>query len=825
MRWKITMEQGLVLDGRAVRPHFQSGPVLSRMPGRDASLPHDLDLAAMVPDGFDPLDGNVRAGEVEDMKALEDLLELEAETEPKVGTQAAKSLSRKQKAWNESRRIRTQLNGCLSVPESGEQTITHSLQVPSSALTPETRIVVEAAMEVFFRHTVRVRAEIALGNTYDGMLLDGKGRPVLDAKGVSGSAKRLLMQDLDVQGRWLRGAWQEAQGQIDSRIECLDAEIAWIEETLDTTAKKIKREEMYLRIGKRPRKDKATGQFVWTALSNKDRKETRRLVASRHRRILALTLRLNERKAAKAKPLPPMVLCGRKRMIAKNRLMDEAKALAALLSDTKTTGRARRDAEQRLPVLAREARDLDQEMHLARRGEMLYVGEAAKTGGSGIVSATIAEDGSLSLGLYLPPAAVRLARGRLLRAGLDPKAAVERLVLTDLWFLNDREAKAVRMASVGRGVGKAVGTLPDDALNAVKAKALARHHDVVEAIRRATPALRRDGDAPAGPVAWRLKLRADGSLVVACTCNRPVAYTVRDIHGGWVAVDYNDHFIACVATDGNGNLVGRRSFRWERGRSGRSRDGRRRAVKSAVAWAKGLGKPIAIEQLDFAKKKTAMRDAGPNYARMLSGLDYAAFGQEIHSHAGKQGVYVHEVSPAWTSFAGRVKYATGRKAIASEIPPADAAGGKENVLGSVEIDLTTKQVHHDAALCIGRRAAGHEENLPRTGEDGCVVFVVPWWMRDAKKPAVGKGPSAGAVIVDSVRVVVRMDEVIAAAGNGTDPRGGWKALRKALRQSSDGGSRAVQSAPKDSRTSNSTSGTLTAEVEDGLPDFAAAPGR
>lgn len=85
------------------------------------------------------------------------------------------------------------------------------------------------------------------------------------------------------------------------------------------------------------------------------------------------------------------------------------------------------------------------------------------------------------------------------------------------------------------------------------------------------------------------------------------------------------------------------------------------AVKKAVLYAKERGKPIAIENLDFAKKKQALRESGTKHARMLSGLTYRQFRMMVESCILREGVELlkpdgKNVDPFATSVIGQLKF-------------------------------------------------------------------------------------------------------------------------------------------------------------------------
>ena len=95
--------------------------------------------------------------------------------------------------------------------------------------------------------------------------------------------------------------------------------------------------------------------------------------------------------------------------------------------------------------------------------------------------------------------------------------------------------------------------------------------------------------------------------------------------------------------------------------------------------------PIVIEQLDFSAKKMRLREIGAKAAaRGLSSFAYSKFAAVLKSHARLHGVCVVEVSPAYTSVIGAALHA-------------------------VPNGLT---VHAAAAMSIARRAMAVEETLP-----------------------------------------------------------------------------------------------------------------
>lgn len=76
-----------------------------------------------------------------------------------------------------------------------------------------------------------------------------------------------------------------------------------------------------------------------------------------------------------------------------------------------------------------------------------------------------------------------------------------------------------------------------------------------------------------------------------------------------------------------------------------------------VAAALRARVPIAVERLDFAKKKARLREHGARYARMLSSFAYRRFVQMLCARAHDAGIAVIFVNPAYSSLIGRHKFA------------------------------------------------------------------------------------------------------------------------------------------------------------------------
>lgn len=188
-------------------------------------------------------------------------------------------------------------------------------------------------------------------------------------------------------------------------------------------------------------------------------------------------------------------------------------------------------------------------------------------------------------------------------------------------------------------------------------------------------------------ITWRL-FRDGDVWQVRATIDEVAANVVTDRELGAIGVDLNVDHLAVVSIDRMGNPVERRTLAFPDKLVAKG-DGHRASamigdsVRELVALALASGRPIAIETLDFARKKAALKELGPTHARRLSGFAYARFAQMLKARCFREGVEVIEVDPAYTSQIGALKYSIGH----------------------------AMSRHHAAALVIGRRALGMGERF------------------------------------------------------------------------------------------------------------------
>jgi IS605 OrfB family transposase len=197
---------------------------------------------------------------------------------------------------------------------------------------------------------------------------------------------------------------------------------------------------------------------------------------------------------------------------------------------------------------------------------------------------------------------------------------------------------------------------------------------------------------------------ASGWRVFVSTDTADVKLVTLPKEMGVLGVDFNADHLAVSKTDRFGNPVA--FWRFELPLKGKT-SGQRTALLSealdeVLALATAQSCPVALEDLDFSAKKKELRSLGDKYARMLSGLAYAAFRQLAMAKASRLGIELQFVNPAYTSVAGSVKYAVRQG----------------------------RAVHQAAAGVIARRAQGYSEKLPKSGPQGA-TFRAPLMGRAA----------------------------------------------------------------------------------------------
>ena len=161
---------------------------------------------------------------------------------------------------------------------------------------------------------------------------------------------------------------------------------------------------------------------------------------------------------------------------------------------------------------------------------------------------------------------------------------------------------------------------------------------------------------------------------------------------GTIGIDINADHIAFSETDRCGNIINKKTFSCTT--YGKSKKQSLAIIgdvsKEIIKMASLAEKPVVLEDLNFEKKKTDLREKSDKYSRMLSSFSYNKIIDSIETKAFKEGIKIYKVNPAFTSIIGKVKFAC-RYGLSD---------------------------HHAAAFVIARRACNYSERPP-----GCLEVI------------------------------------------------------------------------------------------------------
>lgn len=191
-------------------------------------------------------------------------------------------------------------------------------------------------------------------------------------------------------------------------------------------------------------------------------------------------------------------------------------------------------------------------------------------------------------------------------------------------------------------------------------------------------------------LSWRLVRDARGWRAMVSFA-RPIARCVTtELRYGALGMDFNADHLAVTEVDPYGNL--RESWRFDFDAQKEHTAGQRRsslseALSKVMALALEKKLPLVMEALDFRQKKKQLSQMSAKQAWALSSLAYGQYLTLVTAKCARLGVALHRINPAYTSVAGRIKYAVQRG----------------------------KSVHGAAAGVIARCGMGLQERVPRPG--------------------------------------------------------------------------------------------------------------
>ena len=166
---------------------------------------------------------------------------------------------------------------------------------------------------------------------------------------------------------------------------------------------------------------------------------------------------------------------------------------------------------------------------------------------------------------------------------------------------------------------------------------------------------------------------------------QPIPVTTS-FSNGCLGIDFNAKSVewAYINRDGNIEDKSKLPFNWQ-GRSSGQRQAMMRDIAAKLSrMAFKLQCPMAIESLDFSKKKASMSEASRAYNSMLGNLSTSMFAEALISRCNRDGIGLYKVNPAFTSVIGMIKF----------MPRYGLNSGTA------------------AAMCIARRAMNMSERAP-----------------------------------------------------------------------------------------------------------------
>lgn len=133
---------------------------------------------------------------------------------------------------------------------------------------------------------------------------------------------------------------------------------------------------------------------------------------------------------------------------------------------------------------------------------------------------------------------------------------------------------------------------------------------------------------------------------------------VHSRKNGCIGIDFNADSLSVSYVKPDGNLAWCKDFDypWKGLTSGQRAATLRDLVKQIVSLAESLNCAIAIESLDFSKKKAKMSEESKLYNDMLSNLATGTFRDVLVSRCRRLGVQLIKVNPAFTSVIGMIKF-------------------------------------------------------------------------------------------------------------------------------------------------------------------------
>jgi IS605 OrfB family transposase len=156
---------------------------------------------------------------------------------------------------------------------------------------------------------------------------------------------------------------------------------------------------------------------------------------------------------------------------------------------------------------------------------------------------------------------------------------------------------------------------------------------------------------------WKFIRKCDTWYVNASVEVESPQKTTLD-HVGSVGIDFNAGFLSITDVDRFGNYLQSLEVRYANHHttSEQIEHSLSEALKVAVNYAKEKQKPIGHENLNFNKKKLALKQLSSEQAKLLSGFAYSTYQSLLKDKCEAAGVRLIGVCPAFTSQIGHHKF-------------------------------------------------------------------------------------------------------------------------------------------------------------------------
>ena len=156
----------------------------------------------------------------------------------------------------------------------------------------------------------------------------------------------------------------------------------------------------------------------------------------------------------------------------------------------------------------------------------------------------------------------------------------------------------------------------------------------------------------ASPLSYRIvKKRGRYYLYCIFEFQAETSTTVTRSSYGTIGLDFNKGFVTLAETNQYGHLVNTQFLPYRFKSGNKTKSDLQWVANHVVRLALRTGKDVCIENLDFrATKAKTETKVGKKYNDMLHSLAYREFSDAIESATYRNGVELHKVNPAWTSW-------------------------------------------------------------------------------------------------------------------------------------------------------------------------------